>query len=209
MKGVVKRPPLGLPIPTAAFVALLLLGGCDPIDDFGTAPGEVYRGEVIGSDHDGGVSFIRSGFPPHTEMELVFDVRRASSRIDPGGSAGEIRTYQCPGAEEECADDERLPGQFDGAPLQRFANLTHDALSQYDFPGGGRLRNYLFGTRFTAKADLDAGTAAATRDAMVFLSLMENGKIEVRVIAQSLLAADGTELEPALFGVFALERGSL
>jgi hypothetical protein len=41
-----------------AACSLLLLSaaaGCDPIDDFRTAPGEVFYGEVIGSDRDGGV----------------------------------------------------------------------------------------------------------------------------------------------------------
>ena len=63
----------------------------------------------------------------------------------------------------------------------------------------------MFGVRFAATAE----SPAPTRDGMVFLSLMENGKIEVRVIAQSLLAADGSEAEPPLFGVFSLERRAL
>jgi hypothetical protein len=138
-------------------------------------------------------------------MELVFDVEHASSRVDPSGTAGGIRTFVCKRELDPCPEDEREPGQFDASPLHRIPNLTHDALSQYDFPGGGRLRNYLFGARFNASPE----SAVPTRDAMVFLSLMENGKIEVRVIAQSLLGPDGTEIEPPLFGVFSLERRAL
>ena len=188
-----------------SFVVLAGIAGCDPIDDFRTAPGEVFSGEVIGSDHDGGVSFIRSGFPARTRMELIFDVEHASSRVDPSGAAGGLRTFVCKRDVDPCPDGDREPGQLDGSPLLRVPNLTHDALSQYDFPGGGRLRNYMFGVRFAATAE----SPAPTRDGMVFLSLMENGKIEVRVIAQSLLAADGSEAEPPLFGVFSLERRAL
>ncbi len=188
-----------------SFVLFTGVAGCDPIDDFRTAPGEVFYGDVIGSDHDGGVSFIRSGFPARTQMELVFDVEHASSRVDPDGAAGGLRTFVCKRDRDPCPAGDREPGQFDGSPLLRLPNLTHDALSQYDFPGGGRLRNYMFGVRFAPTAE----SSVPTRDGMVFLSLMENGKIEVRVIAQSLLGPDGAEVEPPLFGVFSLDRRPL
>lgn len=190
----------------ALLPALLLLAGCDEIDEFRTGPDEVFRGQVIGADRDGGVSFIRSGFPAGTMLELTFDPASASTRLAADGtrSAGTIRTYRCPDGAPQCDGDERVPGHFDGSPLEAIANLSHDALSQYDFPGGGRLRNYLFGTRFAGVPD----AGVRTRDAMVFLSLMENGRVELRVIAQSVLGEDGQELEPALFGVFPLERRS-
>jgi hypothetical protein len=51
--------------------------------------------------------------------------------------------------------------------------------------------------------------AAIQRNAMLFLSLMETGKVEVRAISPSVLASDGqTERLPALFGVFVLDRQS-
>jgi hypothetical protein len=187
----------------AALLACIAYG-CDELDEFRTAPGEVFHGQVIGGEMDGGVSFVRSGFEPRTEMELTFDPRRASA-LDARGdlrSPGEIHTYECPPDTDLCAQSEREPGHFERAPLEPIAELAHDALSEYDFPGGGRLRNYMFGARFRTPGE----PAAALRDAMVFISLMENGRIEARVIAPSALDASGSQVDPALFGVFALER---
>ena len=79
-------------------------------------------------------------------------------------------------------------------------------MSQYTFPGGGRLRNYIFGLRFASDSD----RGSVPRDAMIFVSLMESDQIEVRAIASSVLADDGlTERLPALFGVFSLQREHL
>jgi hypothetical protein len=45
---------------------------------------------------------------------------------------------------------------------------------------------------------------------MVFLSLLEGGRVEVRVVAPSVLGLDGrSETYPSLFGVFRLGRESL
>ena len=114
----------------------------------------------------------------------------------------------CPARTTTAARRRRKPhGSSTTRALEPIANLTHDALSQYDFPGGGRLRNYMFFARFALAG---RRRRAATRDATVFVSLMENGKVEVRVIAPSVLASDGeTELLPPLFGVFVLKRHAL
>ena len=187
-----------------AVIAAGLALGCDELDEFRTGPDEIFHGQVIGGEMDGGASFVRSGFEPRTEMELTFDPELASAR-DPDGelhSAGAIHTYECPPESDLCAESRREPGHFDHARLEPIPELASDALSQYDFPGGGRLRNYMFGARFRTPGE----TSPSLRDAMVFISLMENGRIEVRVIAQSAVDADGVAVEPALFGVFALER---
>ena len=42
--------------------------------------------------------------------------------------------------------------------------------------------------------------------AIVFLSLMDNGAVEARVIAPSVPAVQPGVDQPALFGVFVLER---
>jgi hypothetical protein len=174
--------------------------GCDELDEFRTGPNEVFHGQVIGSEIDGGASFVRSGFEPRTELELTFDPERASAR-EPG-NVGSIHTYECPPQSDLCAESVREPGHFEHAALEPIPELAGDALSQYDFPGGGRLRNYMFGARFRTPGD----ASAQLRDAMVFISLMENGRIEARVIAQSALDEGGEPAYPALFGVFALER---
>jgi hypothetical protein len=187
-----------------AVIAVGLASGCDELDEFRTGPDEIFHGQVIGGEMDGGASFVRSGFEPRTEMELTFDPELAAAH-DPDGelrSAGSIHTYECPPESDFCAQSRRESGHFDHARLEPIPELASDALSQYDFPGGGRLRNYMFGARFRTPGD----TSSQLRDAMVFISLMENGRIEVRVIAQSAVDADGVAVEPALFGVFALER---
>jgi hypothetical protein len=144
-------------------------------------------------------------------MDLSFDPARAAAYLPPGSSkttlppAGTLDTYLCPSTATSCAQSERTPGDFQHSDLEVIPNLTHDALSEYDFPGGGRLHNYILVARFESSS----GSTVVPRSAMVFLSLMENGSMEVRVIAPSMLDVDGkTELQPALFGVFLLSRHS-
>jgi hypothetical protein len=89
------------------------------------------------------------------------------------------------------------------APLVTIDALAHDPLSQFTFPGGGRLQNYIFGLRFEARSD----SASVGRDATIFVSLMQNHRIELRAMAPSVPVGDGTEERlSALFGVFSLER---
>ncbi len=77
------------------------------------------------------------------------------------------------------------------------------------FPGGGRIRNYMFVAR------PDSGPLAG-RDAMVFLSLLRGGNVEVRLIAGPGLdicdpgdcaTIDAGECD--YFGVFGLSREPL
>jgi hypothetical protein len=197
------------PLSCLLWALLAPLLGCDALQQFRTAPGEVFNGEVIGSDTKiAESSFIRQGFDSHTQLDLTFDPVLASKYPGdaPASAAapGTIETYLCQTKADFCPQRSRTPGQFQRSKLEPIASLSNDVLSQYDFPGGGRLRNYMFGARF-ASPDASGGTIA--RSAMVFLSLMEDGKVEVRIISPSVLADDGTtELAPALFGVFVLDR---
>jgi hypothetical protein len=98
-----------------------------------------------------------------------------------------------------------MRGFFREAELEPIPELSHDVLGRYELPGGSRLRNYVFGARFAS----GEGIFAVQRHAMVFLSLLENGRVEVRIIAPSVLSANGrTEVWPGLFGVFSLARRS-
>jgi hypothetical protein len=109
----------------------------------------------------------------------------------------------CTTGESVCPKKAQRPGAFAHAQLRPIESLAHDALSQYSFPGGSRLRNYIFDARFESEVN---GVTYA-RNAMVFLSLMEAGQIEVRVLSPAVLNADASEeILPALFGVFVLER---
>lgn len=188
-----------------------ILTGCEDLRDWKTSKNEVFRGEVIGSDASSeGDSFIRKGFVSHTWLELAFDPGStdliAQGELDAGTirpAAGSVNTYVCPDGQAGCDESQRTAGPFVNAPLVPIDGLTHDPLSQFTFPGGGRLQNYIFGVRFRAeRADRSYG-----RDATLFVSLMQNHRVEVRAMAPSVLGADGEEdFLPALFGVFSLER---
>lgn len=192
--------------------------GCEDLRDWKTGRDEVFRGEVTGSDaNPEGDSFIRKGFVSHTWLELSFDpgstdlvaASDASGQRDSDAgvairpAAGTVNTYVCPNGTASCDAAERSPGPFVNAPLVPIDGLTHDPLSQFTFPGGGRLQNYIFGVRFRAQS----GERTLGRDATLIVSLMQNHRIEVRAMAPSVLAEDGKEERlPALFGVFSLER---
>lgn len=192
-------------------VALAALG-CDDLSDFKTGKKSIFRGEVVGSDSEPAASsFIRTGFASHTRMELQFDPYATDVSGDDGDRAtlvpGRVHTYACPADDTDCDADDGVQGPFDHARLEAIENLTHDALSEYTFPGFGRLRNYIYNVRFASAED--DGSAKVDRNAMLFVSLMDTSKIEVRAISPSVLSADGqSERFPALFGVFSLERQS-
>jgi hypothetical protein len=186
--------------------AALLASGCNDLAEFRTGPGVAYVGEIDGSDSaQSKPSFIREGFASHTQMSLTFDPEVAALYVADAGahglaSPGTVDTYVCRTVDARCNDRDRPPAEFERAPLELIPKLTHDALSQYDFPGGGRLRNYMFFARTRASDDMPS------RAATVFISLMDDGRVEARVIAPSVVSDAGETLAPALFGVFVLER---
>jgi hypothetical protein len=200
-----------VPLRTIIVALGLFAIGCDDLSEFKTAPGQVFRGEVIGSDSDPNASsFIRKGFASHTQLELRYDPS-SNEVIEPGDAGangrkrgpGRVDTYTCPSGQASCDASDHTPGPFNDTPLQAIDSLAHDPLSQYTFPGGGRLRNDIVGARFSSSTEQgDVG-----RDALLFISLMDNGRIEVRAVAPGVLNDDGeTERLSALFGVFILSR---
>jgi hypothetical protein len=177
---------------------LFALWGCDTLGEFRTDESEVYRGDIAGVNDplncpDGiDCSFIRRGFPSGVTLDLTFDPDRQ---------------YDEPGMIS--TDGEDCGPTFAQTPLLPIAPLAHDQLGLYDFPGGGRVRNYMFVAR------PESGPLAG-RDAMVFISLIRGGDIEVRVIAGpgSIICdpADCAELDSGqcdYFGVFTLKREQL
>jgi hypothetical protein len=93
----------------------------------------------------------------------------------------------------EAPDGTRL---FDGTPLESIAPLSHDLLSELSFPGAGRLETFLLLAHPSG--------ALAGREVMVFLSLLDTGEIEVR-----LIAGTGDEARGDVFGVFRLTATTL
>lgn len=162
----------------AAFLALslLALAACEDLARFRTDDASVFRGLVVGGDGD---SFIRRGFAAGTEMDLEFDAAIADRP-----SPGTLSTI-------DAASGTRV---FDRTPLEPIAPLQHDQLSEYDFPGGPRLRNYIY-----VAHPLEGPLAG--REAMVFVSLLDDGTAEVRVIAGA-----GDEAMGDHFGFFRLRR---
>lgn len=82
-------------------------------------------------------------------------------------------------------------GLLRDAPMRPIAAMFHDPLSTLDF-GEGRRKNYLY----TADSARGGGTVT------VVVSLMESGKVEVRL----LRGAVGNDTTTEVFGVFPLER---
>ncbi len=178
--------------------ALTATYGCNTLGEFTTGDDDVYRGEIAGVDDPDNCpegidcSFIRRGFPSGVTLDLTFDPDQQ---------------YENPGTISTSGED--CGPTFADTPLLPIPPLAHDQLSLYEFPGGGRLRNYMFVVR------PEAGPLAG-RDAMVFLSLIRGGNVEVRIVAGPGLTicdpADCAAIDSGqcdYFGVFALEREAL
>jgi hypothetical protein len=164
-----------------------LLGstGCGDIKGF--------RGEFEGPIVEG--NFVRSCFAADTRVELRFDPDEAVAR--PDATVLEPNTIST------------SDGTFKQTPLEPIVSLPHDPLSQFDFPGPQRLRNYLLLAR-----PVDGPLAG--RDALVVISLLASDMLEVRIIARAdqgaRCASDhdaGTTPSAApseYFGLFRLKR---
>lgn len=175
-------------------------GGCVNVMDYRTAPDEVFRGEVVGSAQpDAGADragFLH-GFDSDAILELSFDPMAALTAT--ANRVGMLDTYRCgQPVTGSCPAELRQAGPISEMALQAIPGLSQDVLSQYDFPGGNRVRSFIFHGSFE--------TDGYPRSAMVFVSLMASGGVEVRVTAPPL-AVDGQRLPP-LFGVFPLRRAS-
>lgn len=169
----------------------LALGGCVNLEGFRTEEGVPFRGEVNGIDaldcEAEPCSFVRRGFQSGTELALTFDPDFTSS------VAGTMTTVS-----DECDP------VFDGTELHAIAPLVHDPLSQFDFPGGDRLRNYVLHAR-------PRSGPLASRDVTVFLSLMNGDAVELRVVAgNGSRVCDPTDCDARaecdFFGIFKLGR---
>lgn len=129
-----------------------------------------------------GASFVRTGFDAGTRLSMTLDT---NALADGQGSAGVMWTSD---------------GRFAATSFAQMRELAHDSLSQFNFPGG-RLRNYLV-----------YAVATDGVPAMVVISLMENGLVEVRIMRQEMSVCPLGEtgcpspvtFEP-LFGLFRLD----
>jgi hypothetical protein len=163
-----------------ALALFVVLCACDDLSRFSTGTDSVFTGMVVGDEPD---SFVRRGFAPATTLQLEFDPHASDVPI-----AGSITTSPDP-----------ITGvrTFDATSLESIAPLQHDLLSEYEFPGGGRVQNYLYVARPLAGP-------LAGRDVMIFLSLLDDGSAELRVIAGT-----GDESRGDHFGLFRLHRQAI
>jgi hypothetical protein len=121
--------------------------------------------------------FVRSGFGPGVQLKLTFDADAIST------SPGKLST------------DDKL---FVDAPLEAIPQIAHDPISTLQF-GEGRQRNLIFSVEPTS--------AHGGPPALVFMSLLEGGGAEVRLVRAASLRATAEVVEQApLFGVFPLNR---
>ncbi|MBX3269498.1 MAG: hypothetical protein KF729_04525 [Sandaracinaceae bacterium] len=161
-----------MPRAPTILTTLLALSACSDLGGYATGPGEVYRGTVIGVEDP---PILRRGFAPATVLSMTFDPRRATSLSDP---PGRVTTSD---------------GALSLVALEPIVPLTHDALSEYEIPGGSRVRNYIFAMH-------PAEGPLAGREPFAFVSLMGDGSLEVRIVAGGGSGPDD------YFGLFRLAR---
>jgi hypothetical protein len=158
--------PVRRPTPPLLLTVLLTLAcvACDDLKDFaGTRSNAIVGG-----------NFVRSCFAAKTVLTLHFVPSRTTALPDSGLD---------PLPNTISTDD----GTFQDTRLEPIARLAQDQLSEFDFAGPQRLRNYMLLAR------PDTGPLAG-RDALVVISLLASETVEVRVIARS---ADGVTSCPS------------
>lgn len=155
-------------------VVCAALAGCDGLSSFATSEDEVYRGPVVGLVDP---PVLRRGFPAETTLSLSFDPAQVTS-LAVDEPPGVLTTSD---------------GTLTDVPLEPIVPLAHDVLGQYEIPAGDRIRNYVFILRPTEGP-------LAGREPMVFLSLMGDGTVEVRIVA------GGGSRDGDYFGLFRLEK---
>lgn len=125
-------------------------------------------------------SFVRAGVADDARMCVILDANHLQD------SPGTLSTSD---------------GRFKGTPLRPIPQIWHDPLSTMSF-GNGRVQNLVY-------VATPAAPAGDTQDVMVFMSLMDQGGIEVRLVRGAPQVDGGApasgEASP-MFGVFTLDR---
>lgn len=131
-------------------------------------------------------SFVRNGMADNTRICFTFD----GDHVQDG--PGVITTSD---------------GRFTNTPIRPIPQIFHDPLSTLEF-GSGRVQNLVYVA--TPNATPDAG-AEERQDVFVFVSLMDNGQVEIRLVrgapqADAGAGAVAPKAAAPLFAVFALDR---
>jgi hypothetical protein len=161
------------------FALSAFAAGCDDLSEF--------RGKFEGPIVEG--KFVRSCFDDAVHATLTFDPDYAVAPLP---------------ADLPLSRHNRLTtsdGIFKDTLLEPIAALPHDPLSKFDFPGSRRLRNFMLWAR------PEAGPLAG-RDAMVVVSLLDDERVEVRVMARSAADAPHCRVKPQPVEAGAPEAGT-
>jgi hypothetical protein len=153
-------------------VAVLLVAACDDLSSFTTSDDEIYKGTIVQPEE------VRKGFEKMTTMNLTLDIAEADT------APGQLTVV---GTSDSGVETVLL----DHAPLRPISSLKYDSLSSLDFPTG-RLKNFMFSITLT-------GGENAGSDVLTVISLMSDGKVEVRLISG----------EERLYGIFSLTKEKL
>ena len=173
---------------TPALLALLiaamsaLASGCTDLDAIGPGSGRLCTGPVVGTSD---AAFIRRGFCESVTLELAFRplVPEHCRSFAFGDATFEALLTTSDGA-------------FDCAPVRIVGPIEQDLLGRYDFPGDRRLENKLYTVRRT-RGPQDGSVrecsetaperfdpeAPCGQDATLFVSFLDAGGIEVRLLA--------------------------
>jgi len=147
-------------------IVIACSSACTNLSGFRADDTRPLRGNVLGGDGamcsgGGSCSFIRRGFSSGTTLTMTYDPALADS------IPGVLTT-----SGEACGQT------LNSTPLVAITPLAHDSLSQYDFPGDGRIKNEMY------SLEPESGPLAG-RDMIAFVSLMHGARVEVRLISGS------------------------
>jgi hypothetical protein len=148
----------------------LLLVGCEDERGFSTGRTDVFTGELVDADFLVASPEESGILAPGTRMDLTLHM----SRLD--DDPGTVSTSD---------------GLFETVALVALPAITFDRLSALEIPGGF-LRSLVF-LAPTAAPELNGA------DAVLFVSLGQNGRVETRVLA-------GSGERRRVYGLFHLER---
>lgn len=162
------------------FLSTILLLGCADVSKWSTAPGHSYCGVVTSA------SFVRAGIKEGTKLRLELDAERLQT------SPGKLWSDPFDSGE-----------RFKGNELRVIPQLLHDPLSTLSF-GEGRVKSAI------VVGDLLSADGASSSEVMIFLSLMQSGDVEIRIVrgasAGSAPTDAGAVAPPQLFGVFSMQK---
>ena len=169
----------------ALLAIALSSSGCKSVSRFSSKNGDHYEGDVVKG------SFVRAGVGDDAKMCLLLD-------------AGHLQ--DAPGTFSTS------DGRFKDAQLRPIPQIWHDPLSTMTF-GEGRTQNLVYvaspSATIASAADAAASSPGDAQDVMVFLSLMDDGSLEVRLVRGAPASDAGApmpEVASPMFGVFTLDR---